>query len=147
VTDALRFECTVSPECKLVPRAPATWLASLSELRGQPVIVSIAKPKKLRSLRANAYWHACITPIFQEIWSLGRTKQGLPPYDRDETHEVLVQVLAGYEDGPLPGTRVRARTSEMDSVRFAKLVDDARELALHNYGVTIPAPGETFEAA
>ncbi len=147
MTDALRFECTVSPECKLVPRAPATWLASLSELRGQPVIVSIAKPRQQRSLQANRYYFGCVVPIFQEVWSLARTKAGLPPYSREETHEVLVQVLVGCEDGPLPGTRVRKRTSEMDTAAFAKFVDAARELAMQQYGCVIPAPGESFEAA
>jgi hypothetical protein len=33
----------------------------------------------------------------------------------------------------------------MDSATFAKLVDAARELALHSYGIVIPAPGERWE--
>ena len=145
----LRFAATVSAECKLVPEAPATWAASLSELRGQPVVVTITKPKKQRSLQANRYYFGCVVPVFQEIWSLGRTRAnpGAPPYDRDETHEVLVQVLVGYEDGPLPGSRVRKRTSEMDTAAFARFVDAARELALLQYGCVIPAPGEQWEAA
>ncbi len=143
----LRFAAKVSAECKLVPDAPATWAASLSELRGQPVIVTIAKPKKARTLRANAFWWAVVVPVFQEVWSIGRVRAGLPPYDRDETHDVLVQVLAGFDDGPMPGTRVRKRTSEMDSAEFAKFVESARELALTQYGMHLPQPGEHWDAA
>ncbi len=143
----LRFSATISDQCRIVPDALTVWLASLSELRGQAVVVTITKPKKARSLQANRYYWGCVVPIFQEVWSLPRTRAGLPPYDRDETHDVLVQVLAGYEDGPMPGTRVRKRTSEMESGEFAKYVDAARQLALQQYGMHIPAPGEGYEEA
>jgi hypothetical protein len=86
-----------------------------------------------------------VVPTFQELWSIGREQIGLPGYDRDETHDVLVQILVGFEDGPIPGTRVRRRTSEMDSARFAKMIDDARELAREKYGMHIPEPGESTE--
>ncbi len=140
----LQFHATVSPDCKLVQEDRVSWMAALSTLRGERLIVTLEKPKKTRSARANRYWWSCVVPIFQEVWSIGRVQAGLPPYDRDQTHDVLVQVLGGYEDGPMPGTRVRKPTSQMSSAEFAKLVDDARELALHQYGMAIPAPGEKW---
>jgi hypothetical protein len=139
-----RFYATVSDESKLIPEDRIAWAASLSDLRGERVVITLAKPKKHRSLQSNRYWFGIVVPIFQEIWSLGREKLGLPPYDKDETHDVLVQVLAGFDDGPLPGSRVRKRTSEMDTAVFSKLIADARELALHNYGVFVPEPGQSW---
>lgn len=140
-----RFAATVSASCALLPEDHAAWLAHLAHLRGQHVVVTVATPQSVRSRRANAYWWGVVVRFFQEVWSVGRAAAGLPPYDRDETHEVLVQVLVGYEDGPLPGTRVRKRTSLMDKAQFAQLVDGARALALEQYGAVIPLPGEPWE--
>lgn len=140
-----RFPATVSAACAIVPDDRAVWLAHLTRLRGERVVVTVATPKAVRSLRANGYWWRIVVPFFQEVWSAGRVAAGLPPYDSDETHEVLVQVLVGYEDGPMPGTRVRKRTSLMDKAQFAQLVDGARALALEQYGAVIPLPGEPWE--
>lgn len=140
-----RFHAVVSPACQLVPDDRPLWLAALSRLRGERVVVTVARPKTLRSLRANRYWWGVIVPFFQEVWSAARIEQGLPPYDKDDVHDVLVQILEGYEDGPLPGTRVRKRTSRMDKPDFAHLVDGARQLALQQYGAVIPLPGERWE--
>jgi hypothetical protein len=140
-----KFYADVSQDCQIVPESLPTWLATLSDLRGQKIIVSLDTPKKVRTMRANRYWWGMVVPTFQELWSIGREQIGLPGYDRDETHDVLVQILVGFEDGPIPGTRVRKRTSEMDSARFAKMIDDARELAREKYGMHIPEPGESTE--
>lgn len=140
-----RFPATVSSACAIVPDDRAVWLAHLTRLRGERVVVTVATPKAVRSLRANRYWRGVIVPFFRDVWSVGRTSAGLPPYDSDETHDVLVQVLVGYEDGPMPGTRVRKRTSLMDTAQFAELVDGARAMALEQYGAVIPLPGEPWE--
>lgn len=140
--NAPTFSGTVSANCVFVPDVPARWSAWLSHLRGKRVTVTLEKERSTRSTQQNRYWWSCIVPMFQEIWSLARTEAGLPPYSREQVHEVLVEALAGCEDGPLPGTRVRKRTSQMDSADFTKLVDAARALAWDNYGVSIPSPGE-----
>ena len=132
----------ISAAGEWVPDERHRWAAWLSHLRGKRVSLTLATERHVRSAQQNRYWWACVVPIFQEVWSIARTQAGLPPYDRDETHDVLAQVLIGYEDGPLPGTRVRKRTRDMAKPDFAKLVDAARELALHQYGIVIPAPGE-----
>lgn len=119
--------------------------AALSAHEGQAVRVSVDRASTRRSLRANRYWWGVIVPMFQEIWSRGRAAADLPPYDKDQVHTVLVEAIAGFEDGPLPGTRVRLSTRTLDSKQFAWLIDRARELALHDYQVHIPEPGESVE--
>lgn len=143
----VRLSASVSDECKLVPMAASVWLASLSALRGKRVVVTIATERVARSLRANRYWWGLVVVTFQEIWSIPRVRAGLEPYTKDETHGVLVEVLAGCDDGPLPGSRVRKRTSEMTPPEFAKLIEDARELGREQYGIVLPEPGERFEVS
>jgi hypothetical protein len=145
VSDERRFYASVNDESKLVLEDRIAWAASLSDLRGQRVVVTITKPKKHRSVQANKFWWSLVVPTFQEVWSNARDRAGLPEYTKEETHDVLVQVLAGCEDGPLPGSRVRKRTSEMSTAQFSKMIDDARELALHKYGMAMPAPGESWD--
>lgn len=142
---AKRFHATVSDTGKLQPEDAAAWAGALAALRGQRVVVTVERPQSVRSKRANAYWWAVIVPFFQEVWSAGRVAASLPPYDKEQAHEVLVQVLAGYEDGPLPGTRVRKLTRDMFTREFAQLVDGARALAREQYGSVIPLPGERWE--
>ena len=137
-----RFFAVVSTDSKLVPREPIAWVATLADLRGQEVVVSIERARKARSTQQNKYYWSCVVPIFQEVWSIARNRAGVEPLTKDETHEVLVQVLLGCEDGPVPGTRLRKRTSGMDTAAFSQYVDKCRELALHQYGFEIPNSGE-----
>jgi hypothetical protein len=141
-----RLYATVSDAGKLVPTAPTVWAASVSALAGKRVVVIIETERVARSTQANRYYWACVVPIFQEVWSRARSVAGLEPLTKDETHEVLVQVLLGCTDGPVPGTRLRVRTSELAAVAFARFIDDARALAMDQYRVVIPGPGERYEA-
>jgi len=140
----IRLPATVDDIGRLMPDVPHVWAVSLRAFAGKRVSVSIQTQAHRRSTQANRYWWSCVVPVFQEVWSHGRTALNLPPYDKDQAHEVLVQALAGFEDGPLPGTRVRVKTSDMDAATFGKLIERARELALHDYQMFIPAPGEQY---
>lgn len=86
-----RFPAIVSAACAIVPDDRAVWLAHLTRLRGERVVVTVATPKAVRSLRANGYWWRIVVPFFQEVWSAGRVGAGLPPYTREETHEVVAR--------------------------------------------------------
>ncbi len=141
----IRLPATVNDQGRIVPDVQSVWAVSLRQFAGKRVVVTIETQGKRRSAQANRYWYGMVIPTFQEIWSQGRTAIGLPPYDKDQTHDVLVQALAGYEDGPLPGTRVRVSTSGMDTAMFHKLVEAARHLALHEYQMHIPEPGQAWE--
>jgi hypothetical protein len=95
-----------------------------------------------RSYQANRYWQGVVVPIFQEIWGRGRAKLKLPPYTKQQVHDVLVQAWAGTEDGPLPGTRVRVSTADTDVKTFYALTEWARGLAWDEYQVRIPEANE-----
>lgn len=136
----LRFQATVEPGGRLKPEAPAVWAASLAKLAGKRVTVMIKPESHRRSNQANARYWSCIVPVFQQVWSEGRQV----PYTREEVHEVLVQVLVGCEDGPLPGSRVRVRTSLMDTEAFAKFMRDAEHLLYQRYQVQVP--GDDWQA-
>lgn len=123
------------------------WNEALASLRGKNVMVSLEWSGERRSSRQNRYWWGIVVPAYRDIWSPARTNAGLPPYTHDDVHEVLVQVLLGFEDGPLPGTRVRKRSHTLSTGDFAKLVDEARALAREQYGCVIPAPNEPWEEA
>lgn len=133
-----RFSATVEPGGKLKPDAPTVWAATLAPWAGKRVVVTVETERQRRSVQANARYWACVVPLFQQVWSDARVRAGLPGYTREEVHEVLVQVVAGCEDGPLPGSRVRVRTSEMDSPTFAKYVQRCEELAWQQYQVQVP---------
>lgn len=130
----LRFQATVEPGGRLKPEAPAVWAASLAKLAGKRVTVTIKPESHRRSNQANKRYWSCIVPVFQQVWSEGRAI----PYTREEVHEVLVQVLVGCEDGPLPGSRVRVRTSEMSTEDFAAFTRAAEQLAWDEYQCRVP---------
>lgn len=136
---------TVNEAGKFVPEAPAVWQASIREFAGKRVVVTIETEKSRRSTQANRYYWSCVVPVFQEVWSIARSKAGVEPLTKDETHEVLVQVLLGCEDGPLPGSRIRKRTSELDSKQFAAYVERCRALAQEQYGMWVPEAGEEVD--
>jgi hypothetical protein len=115
------------------------------ELAGKRVVVTIETERQGRSTQANRYYWSCVVPTFQEVWSIARAKLGLEPLTKDETHDVLMQVRFGCDDGPLPGSRVRKKSSRMDSKQFAEYVEWCRGLAREQYGMWIPAPGEAME--
>ena len=118
------------------------WTIWLREHEGRRVVITADTERMRTSGRARRYYFGVVVREFRDLWSQARVALRLPPYTKDEVHSVLVQVLVGSEPGPLPGSVLAVRTRDMDSKRFAQLVDDARHLALHDYGVLIPEPGE-----
>lgn len=134
----IRLGATVTEKGGLKPDAPTIWAALLSKLAGKRVVVTIQPEATRRSSQANARYWSCIVPVFQQIWSEARVKAGLPGYTREEVHEVLVQVLVGCEDGPLPGSRVRVRTSTMSKEQFQAFTKAAEDLLWQQYRVPVP---------
>jgi len=128
----LRLTATLK-DGRLTWDAPTVAAVSLGQLNGKHVTVTLETDRQRRSNQANARWWACVVPLAQEIWSRGRPE----PYTKEQTHDVLVEVLLGCEDGPL-GSRIRRRTSTLTTEQFADLMRRAEELLLHEYGVAVP---------
>jgi hypothetical protein len=129
-------------EGKLVVSDRKRWHQELSALVGKRVVVTVETEQQTRSREANAYYWKQVVGFFQDVWSKARKEQGIEGYTKEQTHEVLVQVLIGSEDGPLPGTRVRKPTRGMKRSEFYTYVEAARELAWQQYQARIPEPNE-----
>jgi hypothetical protein len=143
----LHFSGEVNAQGKLLFDDRPAFVQAVAVLAGHRVVVTLERAATRRSSQANRFWWGVVIPAFGDIWSPARVARGLPPYTPDDVHEVLVQVLLGFEDGPVAGTRVRKRTSIRNTAEFAQLVDDARALAVQQYRVHIPAPNEPWEEA
>ena len=138
----MRYEALVEKDGKLSFTDPARFKAGLSRLTGKRVYVSLETERVLRSTVQNRYWFGVIVETFKELWSKGRIAAGLPSYTKEQTHDVLVQVLLGTEEGPILGSRVSVPTRKLSTAEFSTLIEKARHMALQDYGMNIPEPGE-----
>lgn len=128
---------------KLVILNPASWRASLAKLDGQEVTVTVECEQSRRSTASNRYYWGVIVKFFQSVWSQARKEAGLPPYTREETHSVLVQVLVGSVEGP-KGVMLPRPTRDMPQDVFSQLITDAKEMAWHDYEVRLPDSDEPW---
>lgn len=133
-----RFLGQVSKDGKLTLREQPAFRSVLRDLSGQEVILSIDKARKVRSTQQGRYYWGCVVPAFQKVWSIARQRIDLEPLTKDETHDVLVQVLLGSVDGPMPGTRLPKKTSKMTTKEFSDYIEGCLELALTEYKMHIP---------
>lgn len=132
---------------KIDAHAQPVWMLGLAKREGRRVSITLEDEQEIRGTQANRYWRCVIVPFFQGVWSEGRKAAGLPPYTLDETHSVLVQVLAGSEAGPVPGSVLPVRTRKMTKREFSDLIDAAKAMALHDYNARIPDPGEPWDVS
>ena len=142
----IRATATIA-DGRLVIDDPMGWRMKLSEAKPGHGVLTYEPDRTVRSSQANRYWWGVIVDTFRDIWSRGRVTAGLPPYTREETHSVLVQVLAGSEPGPLAGSVLHLPTRAMDTAQFSALIDGARALAWDQYQLNIPAPGDRWEVS
>ena len=129
-------------EGKLVFAEVAQFRAELFRLEGKRVYISMSTERQLRSIIQNKYWFGVIVETFRAMWSKTRVEQGLPPYTKEQIHDVLVQVLLGTEEGPVLGSRVSVPTRNLTPTDFSNLIDKARAMARDDYGLQIPEAGE-----
>lgn len=145
---SLHQNATVDSSGRLVPDSPGAWAAQLHELKGKRVTVTVETEKKAKTLRQLGYWRGVVVPFFVELWSRQRRyPHGLPPYDPEQIHDLLVKHCIGYEeeDGPL-GEPVRKKTRNSDTAEMTTLIDKARQLAWDEYQVNLPAPNEPWDS-
>ena len=138
----MKYHEALVKEGKLVFTDVAKFRAELSRLAGTRVYVSIATERALRSVIQNKYWFGVIVETFRSMWSKTRIENGLPPYTKEQVHDVLVQVLLGTEEGPVLGSRVSVPTRNLTPTDFSNLIDKARAMARDDYSMELPEPGE-----
>ena len=138
----MKYHEALVKDGKLVFADVAKFRAELSRLAGKRVYISIETERALRSIIQNKYWFGVVVETFRSMWSKRRTEMGLPPYTKEQIHDVLVQVLLGTEEGPVLGSRVSVPTRNLSPTDFGTLIDKARAMARDDYAMEIPEPGE-----
>jgi hypothetical protein len=141
----MQFSGAITDRGMLVLDDQARWRIALAKLSGKRVCVEIEVLAASRSSKANRYYFGRVVKTLQGIWSAGRVAAKLPAYTKEETHSVIVQVCVGSEPGPIPGSVLAVSTRNMPSDVFAKLTDDARQMAWDLYQVNIPPANEPEE--
>lgn len=141
----MKFSAVVSNNSTLIPTAPVALKKWLEKRKGACVVMELLDETSRRTKQANSYYWGCVVQTFMDIWSKPRVAESLPPYSKDEVHEVLVKVLFGTMKGPL-GVDIAVPTHTMDKDTFnTLLIERAKELAWQQYEVRIPDP-ETWES-
>jgi len=116
---------------------PLRWRATLGRHVGRRVTVIIRREQLRRTTQANAWYWACVVPLFSE-WT---------GYEKDEAHEVLKQMFLKVEKVLPTGEIVEStgRTSTMNIEEFSEYCNRiVRFLAEH--GIAVPEPGQRAEA-
>lgn len=104
----------------------------LLTLAGEEIVVSLNKPKKLRSVRFNDYYHAVVVKICADYFG----------YEPDEMHEALKYRFLRVEgDGhALPYVR---STKDLTNAELKEFVEKIQRWMSQEYDVKIPDPGQT----
>jgi hypothetical protein len=105
-------------------------------LAGEPVEVIIRKPRRERSHQQNAYYWSVVIKLTAD--ALG--------YQMDEMHEAWKLRLLRREDPDHPMPTLRS-TTELTPKEFSDYVENIRTIAMTEFGINVPEPGETEEAA
>lgn len=141
----IRTGAQLTADHRLVLDDRVRWQARLAQMRPGRKVVTVEDEKQRRGVGANGYHWKIIVPYFQQVWSEGRVKLGLPPYSKEQAHSVLVQALVGSEPGPVPGTVTHVSTSAMNTGEFSDLDRAARQYAWDHYQSKLPEPNEPWE--
>lgn len=140
--DRVRVRAVVDHRGVLIPETPTAMKAWLAKRKQQVVWMDLLDVKDVRSRQANNYWWGVVVKFFQERWSVGRKEAGLPPYTKNQAHDVLVQVIMGTEEGPVKGTKIQVDTHDMSKETFGKLTEGAKEMAWQDFQAVLPDPEE-----
>lgn len=116
---------------EFVPDNPEAWARAFARKDGTPMVVT---PKRLvpkRSGRANAYWWACVIPMFMDEVGI-KNKYAM--------HAILLEELGHYDLIPFgKGTKkVIKETKDLPADDFANLIDTAGQLFQDMYGGRLP---------
>jgi hypothetical protein len=133
----MQFSGNVADKTLKMPRAErARFDAYVATLSG-PVVLTVETPAQRRTAQTNSYWWSVVVEFFREQWSRERGR----PYTKDDAHEVLVQHILGFEEGPHE-TRIRKRTRDLTQEDFSRLIEEAKHIAWQDYRARIPEPNE-----
>jgi hypothetical protein len=118
------------------------WDAYGRSMAGRAVVLTVQSEEEKRTDDSNRYWFGAVVEFFRVQWSKERRRPfNLPDYTKEETHDAMVQILLGFEEGP-HGARIRKATRDLPQSVFSKLIEDGKEMAWQDYQARIPDPDE-----
>lgn len=136
------FQVTVLPNGDLRPSG-----RNYSARRGEILTVRELTPEDIRSARQLRYWFGAVIPVFRSVWKQPkdeRTKAGRhgrgTDYGKMGTHAALMRAFGESIDTPFgpayPSSRFKTKRE------FSRIVDEARQFSLDEFGIPIPTPEE-----
>ena len=129
-------------EMCFVPVDEKHWQNALRSLRDKPVVLTIERESRKRTLQQNKRYFGAIVGA----WLLILKGLGYREYDAQTAHEMLASRFLTIEvfnnnTGEIIGRRVRS-TTELNTIDFNNFMDQAEQYLLEEWGVTIEQRGE-----
>lgn len=117
---------------------------AVQRFEGKRVTVEIEPERVVRSLRQNAYYHACVTPVIAHILTeeVRKTTPDAEPVSNEEAHEALKRRFLGRE--VIAGLDVVRSTTKLSTGGMTDYIERCRQFAAEA-GYFIPGPGSREE--
>lgn len=123
---------------EFIPDDPAGYARALSRKDGTRMSMTVKRFVPKRSNDINAYWWACVIPLFQEEMGID---------DKYRVHEIILMQLGHCEIKEVFGrqARVAKPTKDMPADEFRDLIKKAERLFGDYFGGRFP-PQESSHA-
>lgn len=120
------------------PDNPAAFAKAFCRKDGTRMVVTAKRWVPKRSNNANAFWWACVVPLFQEEMGLD------DPYS---VHHAILCAIGHYEAKEILGEikPVPKQTRDLPADEFSRLIEAAERLFAEYYGGRIP-PKDSAQA-
>jgi hypothetical protein len=116
---------------EFIPDDPVAWARTLSRKDGTRMVLTAKRYVPKRSNDQNAYWWACVVPLFQEEMGLD------DPY---QVHHAILCAIGHYEAKEILGEMkpVPKKTRDLPADEFRQLIDKAERLFSEYYNGRLP---------
>jgi hypothetical protein len=127
----------VTPEGKLTLDSRVGFKAYVKTFAGHEVDLVITKHRRKRSTNQNSFWWGVVVPMFAEAC-------GYASHEHEAVHDELVRVLAGLKPDANPTLQIRKSTTDMSTVEFNELIEQAQIFGAEKLGLVIPDPDTAY---
>jgi hypothetical protein len=123
----------------------AALTIAIRDCEGKRVTVEIAPERPVRSLKQNAFYHACVVPVIAHILTekLRETDPDAPEVTNEEAHQALKRDVLGKVI--VGGLELVRSTTKLSTVGFSDFTERGRQIAAEA-GYYIADPGEPDSA-
>jgi hypothetical protein len=116
---------------EFIPDDPAGYARALSRKDGTRMVMTVKRFVPKRSNDANAFWWACVIPLFQEEMGID---------DKYRVHEIVLMQIGHCEIREVFGrqARVAKPTRDLPADEFRALIEKAERLFAEYFGGRFP---------